>query len=84
MKLRFYSDPGHGWLAVSRKTLEKYVDPKEISIYSYQRKDRVFLEEDCDASKFLVALRKAGVTYSFVESNTNRYSKIRNYANFTA
>ena len=84
MKLRFYSDPGHGWLAVSRKTLEKYVDPKEISIYSYQRKDRVFLEEDCDASKFLVALRKAGVTYAFAESNTNRRSKIRSYDYFRA
>lgn len=84
MKLKFYSDPGHAWLSVSRKTLEKYVDPKEISTYSYQRKHQVFLEEDCDASKFLAALRKAGVAFVFAETHTNRRSKIRNYANFTA
>jgi hypothetical protein len=84
MKLRYYSDPGHAWLSVSRKVLEKYVDPKEISTYSYQRKDRVFLEEDCDATKFIVALRKAGVAYQFVETHTNRNSKIRNYNCFRA
>ena len=84
MKLRFYSDPGHGWLSVSRNVLEKYIDPKEISVYSYQRKNQVFLEEDCDASKFLDALRKANVSFSSIQTHTNRRSKIRSYANFIA
>ena len=84
MKLYFYSDPGHGWLSVSRKTLAKYVDLKEVSTYSYQRNDRVFLEEDRDASLFISALRKAGKTIEFVEYNTNRQSKIRNYEYFRA
>jgi hypothetical protein len=82
MKLYFYSDPGHGWLSVSRKTLEKYVDLSEISSYSYQRNDRVFLEEDRDAQLFITALRNAGKTIEFVEYNTNRTSKIRNYGHF--
>jgi hypothetical protein len=82
MKLYFYSDPGHGWLSVSRKTLAKYVDLKEVSSYSYQRNDRVFLEEDRDAQLFISALRKAGKLFQFVEYNTNRNSKIRNYDYF--
>jgi hypothetical protein len=82
MKLYFYSDPGHGWLSVSRKTLAKYVDLKEVSTYSYQRKDRVFLEEDRDAQLFISALRKAGKLFQFVEYTTNRNSKIRNYDYF--
>jgi len=82
MKLYFYSDPGHGWLSVSRKTLEKYVDLNSISSYSYQRKDRVFLEEDLDAQLLITALRNAGKSVEFVEYTTNRNSKIRNYDHF--
>jgi hypothetical protein len=82
MKLCFYSDPGHGWLSVSRKTLAKYVDMNKVSTYSYQRKDRVFLEEDRDAHLFISALRKAGKSFQFVEYTTNRKSKIRNYDYF--
>ena len=84
MKLYFYSDPGHGWLSVSRKTLSKYVDLKTVSSYSYQRKDRVFLEEDLDATLFITALQKAGKKIEVVEYTTNRNSKIRNYGSFRA
>ena len=84
MKVYFYSDPGHGWLSVSRKTLAKYVDLKKVSSYSYQRKDRVFLEEDLDAPLFITALQKAGKKIEVVEYTTNRNSKIRNYSSFCA
>lgn len=82
MKLKFYNDPGHGWLAVKRSLLEKYVDPKTISSYSYQRKDNVYLEEDCDAMKLIVAMRQAGVALEIVDSDTRRRSKIRSYDHF--
>ena len=84
MKLYFYSDPGHGWLSVSRKALEKYVDLKTVSTYSYQRKDRVFLEEDRDAQLYITALKNAGKKIEVVEYNTNRSSKIRSYDYFRA
>ena len=82
----YISTPRHGYFKVNGDDLREIKISQSFSEYSYfdEDNDIFYLEEDCDASKFLVALRKAGVTYSFVESNTNRYSKIRNYANFTA
>jgi hypothetical protein len=84
MKLYFYSDPGHGWLSVSRKTLEKYIDPKLVSTYSYQRNGRVFLEEDRDAGLLISALKDDGKRIEVVEYHTNRSSKIRSYEYFRA
>ena len=54
----FYSDAGHGWLEVSSSTLVQVgMVPSQFSKYSYaDRKGAVpvyYLEEDCDASKFL-------------------------------
>jgi len=84
MKLYFYSDPGHGWLSVSRKTLSKYVDLKEVSTYSYQRNDRVFLEEDRDAQLLIKALKDAGKKIEIVDYCARRSSKIRSYEYFRA
>ena len=84
MKLYFYSDPGHGWLSVSRKTLEKYIDPKLVSTYSYQRNDRVFLEEDRDAQLLIKALKDAGKKIEIVDYCARRSSKIRSYEYFRA
>jgi hypothetical protein len=41
-----------------------------------------FLEEDCDLSTLLVALRERGYEIKFNESHTNRQSKIRGYNTF--
>lgn len=54
----FYSDAGHGWLEVSASVLARVgMLPTAFSRYSYvDRKPAVpvyYLEEDCDASKFL-------------------------------
>ena len=84
MKLRFYADPGHAWLAVKRDFLAKYVDLKKVSTYSYQRNDSVYLEEDCDAGLLIKALKDAGKKIEVVEYHTNRSSKIRSYNHFVA
>ena len=34
----YYTDPGHGWIKVSLKELEKYDLMDKISSYSYIRK----------------------------------------------
>jgi hypothetical protein len=78
----FYSDPGHGWLAVTRKDLEKAGVAREITSYSYQRGDMVFLEEDGDASTFLAAIKKQGIEPRFREYSGDRRSRIRNYASY--
>ncbi len=56
--LHWYHDPAHGWLGVPVRMLLESGVANEISTCSYlSRKTRVaYLEEDCDASKFLKAI----------------------------
>lgn len=57
--LTFHSDSGHGWLEVSDLDLaDLHATPKDFSGYSYRKGSRYFLEEDCDAPKF-ISLYKA-------------------------
>ena len=48
----FYSDPGHGWLEVDREDLIELSLGDKISGFSYQKGNKVYLEEDCDATLF--------------------------------
>lgn len=49
------TDPGHGWLVVPAKHLKEMKVEQKISSYSYISTDgkTVYLEEDCDAGRFL-------------------------------
>lgn len=78
---RVYSDPGHGWLKVSARQLEMAgLSEKNISVFSFKRGTKYFLEEDSDASLFLTSWAKTvKKPYKFKESNSNKRSKIRNY-----
>jgi len=55
---KFWNDPGHGWLEVQRRDLILLKIANKISGYSYSNPDgkSVYLEEDCDASKYIEAL----------------------------
>jgi hypothetical protein len=77
---KFYSDAGHGWLAVKRDELVELNLLNSISTYSYQRGKTVYLEEDCDMSKFIDARR---VKIRLDEKYTER-SPIRSYDSFKA
>lgn len=66
-KYTFYNDPGHAWLKVSKKELEKLGLIEKISSFSYERGEFAYLEEDCDASVFLKAKRDAGESFEIVE-----------------
>jgi len=61
MKISYYVDPGHGWYAVKRTTIEKLKLLDKVSPYSYQKGATVYLEEDCDASLILDALEATGI-----------------------
>lgn len=82
----FFSDPGHGWLKVERRELVELGIENQISGYSYQKGDYVYLEEDGDASKFAdaweakhqVKLMNASITYHIAD----RASRIRTYQPF--
>jgi len=57
MKLRYIQDPAHGWLEVPRGLLQVLGIEHTITSYSYQKGDRVYLEEDLDMIKFVRAIK---------------------------
>lgn len=77
MKLTFISDPGHGWLQVSRAQYEK--SGITASCYSYQSPSgKVYLEEDCDAPNFIRKIEMQGIKIEFKEKRLTKQSRIRN------
>ena len=79
-----YSDPGHAWARVSFETLRELGIEDKISPYSYQRNGFAFLEEDCDLSVLILALRARGIEPRWVEKNRREGpSKIRSYLCYT-
>ena len=79
IKLKLYTDPAHGWVAVKRKLLTEYGIAEHISPYSYQKGDTVYLEEDSDALKFTTKLAAQGIVIEWVRKNTDKRSVIRSY-----
>ena len=71
-KLTYYTDPGHGWLAVDRDDLDALNIAHKITPYSYERGNRVYLEEDLDAMTYLDAARAAGWRVTTRESYSDR------------
>lgn len=63
-----HDDPGHGWLEVQESDLvELGATVTDFSPYSYRKGSRLFLEEDCDASKFFTLYKnKHGAYPSYV------------------
>ena len=78
----FHQDPGHGWLEVPRSEIIRLGIAKEITAYSYQRGERVFLEEDCDAPRFLRAKKEAGEPIPETVKVYNDDAPCRNYADY--
>ena len=52
----FINDPGHGWVRVPWTALKDVgLNPQDFSRYSYRSGNIFYLEEDCDAPKFIAA-----------------------------
>ena len=77
----FYSDPGHGWLAVKKKELNELGIEKKISSYSYQNGGTVYLEEDCDMPIFLNAKKAKGVEVKYRDMYKEK-TVIRSYSHY--
>jgi hypothetical protein len=77
--IRYYADPGHAWAKVKISELIKLNIAHEISIYSYERGDWAYLEEDSDLIKYVDALKARGIEPIFKGSSGNKRSKIRGY-----
>lgn len=82
IRLKFYSDPGHGWLAVKRRVLHDYNVADKISDYSYQKGSTVYLEYTRDASILITAMQNSGVNISYDERHMDRRHPIRSYEYF--
>lgn len=82
MTLDFYQDPGHGWVKIHLDKLKQLGIEKDISYFSYTRKQYAYLEEDCDLSKLIKACEDRGIVLKFREHNSDRDSKIRNYQSY--
>lgn len=58
--VRWFSDPGHGWLSVPRAAVRELgVKPSRYS-YVGRTGGVLYLEEDCDGPAFLRAAEAAG------------------------
>lgn len=77
-----YTDPGHGWAAVKISELQALGIDQKISTYSYMRGKTAYLEEDCDLSVYLAALKGAGQEFRFIEKHTDKRHPIRSYAGY--
>lgn len=77
-----YSDPGHAWAKVKRIVLHNLGIANDITPYSYQRGEYVYLEEDCDLTTLCMALNQRNTRVKFVEKSSNRESRIRSYERY--
>ena len=77
LKLKFFTDPGHGWLEVPYEGIRPDVR-NQISSCSYYHNGMAYLEEDCDAPLYLNNLKEKPEFIEIFQENT----PIRGYAPF--
>ena len=82
IKIKVYTDPGHGWGAVKRDLLVKLGLVPHITSYSYQRGLTVYLEEDCDLPLLINSLKQLGITPNIEVHHNNNRSFIRSCDRF--
>jgi len=81
-KLTYHTDPAHGWIEVNRADLDALDIAHQVSRYSYERADRVYLEEDCDASLYMDAAKAAGWVITMTESFAPDNSPVRDFPRY--
>jgi hypothetical protein len=84
LTFKYYTDPSHGWVAVKRELLHTLNIADKVSYYSYQKGKTVYLEEDCDYSLLINALKEQGIELNIEERHTNNNSPIRSYERYSA
>ena len=84
MKKVFHSDPSHGWMAVKLSELKMMGIETQISQHSYVKGKTAYLEEDCDAVKFIEATKAKGITVELKQSPPrDNYSPIRYFKSYS-
>lgn len=67
-RLNWFSDPAHGWLRVPLALIVELGLADTISKYSYRQGNYGYLEEDRDATIFIMAAKDAGWELEFADS----------------
>ena len=83
MKKVFHSDPGHGWLAVKLSDLKMLGIENDITSFSYVKGKTAYLEEDCDATRFIKAAEAKGITVEVREGPQRDCSPIRYFQSYS-
>jgi hypothetical protein len=79
----FHSDAGHGWLAVKLCLVRELGLIGQISQYSYMQGKTAYLEEDCDATRFVNAFAaKFGFAPKIKDLESKDRSAIRSFKRF--
>ena len=69
LNLTFIDNESHGYLKVSKETFFQFdLNGSEFSQYSYYYNNNFYLEEDCDANKFINIAKNKGYK---INLNTN-------------
>lgn len=84
LDIKYYNDPGHGWLEVHVNLLKRLKIVELISSCSYLSDGGIlaYLEEDCDASILMKAAKEQGFKVNVNPVYENGYSFIRNLPTF--
>jgi hypothetical protein len=80
---KYYTDPGHGWVAVKADILESLGLIDQISGFSYVKGFTVYLEEDRDASLFSARYREKNGAYTLEECHSSDRSSVRRYSPYS-
>lgn len=80
------SDPGHGWLKVPCKLLCELDITRNITPYSYVKGEYAYLEEDCDLSTFINAMKAQRPDVQIKQRHriADKSSRVRNYPSYTS
>jgi hypothetical protein len=84
-QVEWHSDAGHGWLKVPHELVEPVAHL--VTSYSYRDAAYAYLEEDCDATRFIQHYESIGGVqdvnfYAFPDRHDGMNSPIRNKARF--
>lgn len=77
-----HCDSQHGWVAIKRKIVDKVMGLKNVSYFSYQRGETVYLEGDRDFSIFVEKAKQKGYTIETKAGKHYESSPIRHYESF--
>ena len=76
LEYTFIVDPSHAWLRVSLRDLEFSLIKGQISKYSYRSGSHAYLEEDCDAPKFMKAMEDLGFDIRVDEEHVSDFDNV--------